>query len=477
MDKTVASPAEAVADIPDGASVAIAGFGIGHRFPTSLIVALRDAGVRNLTVVCNSLGSVDQMRAQILAEAGQIRRLVAAFSARPGMKSPAEEQIAAGEMEIELVPQGVLVDRMRAAAAGIPAFFSPVGAETALAEGKEVREFDGQLHVLETAIHVDYAFLRAYRADRLGNCQFRGGSQNFNPAFAKAAKVAIVEADEIVEPGDIPPELVDLPGIFVDRVTRATVFPSGRPHSLRTREQSLTDTTWMKYNGKPGLSRAQVAERAARLLPDNSYVNLGLGLPTLVSAFTEGRNIVLHAENGILGYGAPAEGDGVDLDVYNAGGETVTLEPGASFFDSVVSFEIARSGRLDAVLLGAYQVDASGALANWSTPSMTGGAIGGAMDLCVWPNNVIVLMSHCDSKGRPKLVDECTFPITAPNCVSTVITDLALLERGEEGFTINEVAPGFTPEEVVALTGMKVAVADNVRTMTFAESHSEGLST
>src|SRR5499426_2553658 len=222
MDKVVASPTQAVADIPDGASVAIAGFGVAHRFANSLILALRERGSKNLTIVCNSLGDPGAIRGQILAENKQIKKLIAAFSVRPGTPTASEQQITAGELEVELVPQGILVERCRAGGAGIPAFYSPTAVHTDLAKGREIREFDGQLHVLEHAIHVDYALLRGYRADRLGNVQFRGGSQNFNPSFAKAARVAIVEVDEIVEPGEIAPELIDLPGIFISRVVKTT---------------------------------------------------------------------------------------------------------------------------------------------------------------------------------------------------------------------------------------------------------------
>src|SRR5919106_6782364 len=220
MNKIVASPEQAVADIPNGATVAIAGFGVAHRFATALICALRDQNTKDLTLVCNSLGDEGATRGQILAENTQVKKLIAAFSVRPGTPTASEEQIVAGELAVELVPQGILVERCRAGGAGIPAFYSPTSVGTDLANGREHREFDGKQYVLEHAIRLDYAFCRGYRADRLGNVQFRGGNQNFNPAFAKAAKVAIVEVDEIVEPGEIPPELIDLPGIFVQRVMK-----------------------------------------------------------------------------------------------------------------------------------------------------------------------------------------------------------------------------------------------------------------
>jgi 3-oxoacid CoA-transferase len=463
MNKIYPSPQEAIADIPDGATIAIAGFGVAHRFATSLIVALRDRGTKDLTIVCNSLGDPGATRGQILAENNQVKKLIAAFSIRAGTPTAAEAQIAAGKMEVELVPQGILVERCRAGGAGIPAFYSPTGVGTAIAEGKEVRMFDGRLHVLEKAIRVDYAFLRGYRADRLGNVQLRGGSQNFNPSFAKAARVAIVEVDEIVEPGEIPPELVTLPGIFVSRVVKTT--DTTNPRAWRRPERRPADKPRF-YHGKPALTRAGIAKRAAGLIRDGTYVNLGVGIPTMVSNYLQGRDVILHAENGILGYGRMVSTeDEIDPDIYNAAGQFVALNPGASFFDSVTSFEMARGGWIDTVILGAYEVDQYGNVANWSTTDAKRGGIGGAMDLLSGRAELIIVMEHCDSRGRPKLRRECTYPLTGRACVDYVVTDLALLRRDRDRFVLAEVAPGFTPEEVIAFTEMEIRVSPDVKPM------------
>jgi len=293
MDKVVASPEQAIADVSHGSTIAIAGFSVGHRFATSLILALREKGTKELTLVCNSLGDPGATRGQILAENNQVKKLVAAFSVRPGTPTASEEQITAGTMEVELVPQGILVERCRAGGAGIPAFYSPTSVGTDLVKGREIREFDGKPHVLEYALHVDYALLRGYRADRLGNVQFRGGSQNFNPSFAKAARVAIVEVDEIVEPGEIPPELIDLPGIFVSRVVKTTQTVDGK--AWRRPERRPSDTPRL-YNGKPALTRAGIAKNAGRLVKEGTYVNLGVGIPTMVSNYLQGRDVILHAD-------------------------------------------------------------------------------------------------------------------------------------------------------------------------------------
>ena len=461
MNKVFASPAQAIADIKDGATIAIAGFSVGHRFATSLILALREKGTKELCLVCNSLGDPGATRGQILAENKQVKKLIAAFSVRPGTPTASEDQIVSGEMAVELVPQGILVERCRAGGAGIPAFYSPTSVGTALAEGREIREFDGKPHVLEQAIHVDYAFLRGYRADLLGNVQFRGGSQNFNPSFAKAARVAIVEVDEIVEPGVIPPELINLPGIFVSRVVKTT-----EKFDLWRRPERRPSDKPRLYNGKPGLTRAGIAKNAARLVRDGTYVNLGVGIPTMVSNYLVERDVILHAENGVLGYGRMlSEEHEVDPDIYNAAGQFVALKPGASFFDSVTSFEMARGGRIDTVILGAYEVDRTGSVANWSTADAKRGGIGGAMDLLSGKGDLIIVMEHSDSKGRAKLRKKCTYPLTGKGCVSYVVTDLALLRWHDGRFVLDEVAPGFTPREVVELTEMELTVAPSVRAM------------
>lgn len=462
-DKVVTTASEAVADIPDGASVAVAGFGISHRFPSTLLEALRDQGAKGLTVYCNGLGSQGAPTAQMLAENEQISKLVASFSSRPGPPTLAEEQILAGMLEFEVVPQGILVERMRAGGAGIPAFYTEVGAGTLVAEGKDVRHFDGRPHILERAINADYAILRGNRADRYGNVQFRGGSRNFNDSFAKAARTAIIEVEEILEVGQLKPEEIDLPGIFISRVVKTTTTVDVK--SLPQRTARAADSR-REYGGKPALSRAEIGRRAAALLNNGDVINLGAGLPNQVVNYLNGRDVVLHAENGMLNYGGFVDLNEADPDFHDAGGNFIGLLPGVSFFDSVTSFEIARGQRLDAVILGAYQIGADGNLANWAHPGRPGGGIGGAMDLAVGAKSVIVTMEHVDSKGRPKLVQECSYPVTATGCTDVVVTDLALLRRHDSGrFVLEELAEGFTAEEVLEMTTMDVDVAEHLGVM------------
>jgi 3-oxoacid CoA-transferase len=453
MDKIFGSPEESIADLTDGASIAVTGFGTSYGFPVSLLVATKEKGVKNLCLVSNGLGAVGQLRSMMLIANKQVKRLIVSFSWRPGPRTPADDQIEDGEIEVELVPQGILVERMRAGGAGIPAFYSPTGIGTSVAEGKEVRIFNGKPHILETALNVDYAFVRGYRADKLGNVELKGSNRNFTPAFAKAARCTIVEVDEIVDVGEIDPENVGLPGIFVNRIVKATVEADEvRPASRRPGNKPR------EYNGKAGWTRDEMAKRIASMLEEGTYVNLGVGMPTLVSNYIEGRDIILHGENGILGYGEMVEGDAVDRNIFNAAGQYVSSLPGASYFDSVQAFEMARAGRLHTVVLGSYQVDQEGNLANYSLTDARRGGIGGAMDLIAGKQTLIVMMEHRDSKDNPKLLRKCTFPLTGIGCVDIVVTDLAILRRTDNGFVLQEVAEGFTADEVIALSDMDIRV-------------------
>jgi 3-oxoacid CoA-transferase len=362
----------------------------------------------------------------------------------------------AGEMTFELVPQGTLVERLRAAGAGLAAIYTPTGIGTPIAEGKEVRYFDGKPYLLETAISVDYAFIAAHRADRHGNVEFRGANHHFGPSFAKAARVAIVEVDEVVDVGEIPPERIGLPGIFVARVVRATVPNVAPKHGPRSRDVEAPRV----YNGKPGWTRPQMAELAASLMPEGSYVNLGLGIPSYVSSYARDRHLILHGENGVLGYGEIVPDEQTYPDVFNASGFPVTPSPGVSYFESVTAFEMVRGGRVDFVVLGAYQVDAEGSFANWQTPGMLGGGIGGAMDLVASGRTVVVMMEHRDSRDRPKVVQRCSYALTGKACVDILVTDLAVFRRRNGVLEVEQVAPGFTPEEVLALTDLDTPAVD-----------------
>ena len=222
-NKVYESMDDAVADIPDGVTIFSPGFG-GVGVPRNLLAALNRQGAKGLTAVSNNAGTVDELvDIGTLVEAGQIKKMICAFTAspHPSMVTPFTRMYNNDEIDAELVPQGTLAERLRIAAAGIGGFYTPTSVGTELAEGKEHREINGRLYVLEFPLPADYAFIRAWKADTLGNLQFRMAQRNFNPIMATAAKITIVEVEnDIVAPGELDPDQIHTPSVYVDRIVR-----------------------------------------------------------------------------------------------------------------------------------------------------------------------------------------------------------------------------------------------------------------
>jgi 3-oxoacid CoA-transferase subunit A len=219
MDKVFEAAADAIFDLEDGMTVMSGGFGLSGN-PENLILATREKGTKDLVVISNNCGT-DEHGLGVLLQNKQLRKMIASYV---GENKEFERQFLNDELEVELNPQGTLAERIRAAGAGIPAFYTPTGFGTLVAEGKETREFDGRHYVMERALHADFAFVKAQKGDTHGNLVFNGTARNFNPLMAKAATITVAEVEELVEPGELDPNEIHLPGIYVQRILEGTDY-------------------------------------------------------------------------------------------------------------------------------------------------------------------------------------------------------------------------------------------------------------
>jgi 3-oxoacid CoA-transferase subunit A len=219
MKKVVASAEEAIQDVLDGATIMVGGFGL-CGIPENLIRALARRGVKDLTTISNNAG-VDGLGVGLLLANGQLRRHIGTYV---GENKLLEQMVLNGTVQLDLVPQGTFAERIRAGGAGIPAFFTPTGVGTVVADGKEVREFDGRTYIMERALKADFAFVKAWKGDHWGNLVYRKTARNFNPMMATAAKITIAEVEDLVEPGELDPDLVHTPSVFVKRIFQGGLF-------------------------------------------------------------------------------------------------------------------------------------------------------------------------------------------------------------------------------------------------------------
>lgn len=468
---------DAVSDIPSGSKLLVGGFGL-CGIPENLISGLLEKKdeIKDLTAVSNNAG-VDDFGLGLLLQSKQIKRMVSSYV---GENKEFERQYLGGELEVELTPQGTLAEKIRAGAAGVPAFFTPTGYGTLIQEGgapikydkqggiliasepRETRQFNGSNYVMEEAIRGDYALIKAWKADKKGNIIFRKTANNFNQAMAMAANTTIVEVEEIVENCELDPNAIHVPSIYVNRIVLGENYEKRIERTTLKKEPTNEASDAPK---KPAqITRERIVKRAALEFKDGMYANLGIGMPMLASNYIpSGVDITLQSENGVLGLGEFPTLENVDPDLINAGKETVTVADGAAYFGSHDSFSMIRGGHVDLTMLGAMQVAENGDLANWMIPGKMVKGMGGAMDLVGAPGSkVVILMEHSAKNGSHKILNSCNLPLTGKGVVNMIITEKAVFEVGDEGLVLKEVWEGLTVDDIRAVTEPDFKVDENI---------------
>ena len=471
--KVFKSTSAAVEDIASGCQLAVGGFG-NCGIPENLIYALSRRKVYDLELISNNCGSQGYGIHHLF-----IKRMVKKImSSYVGDNDNFEWRYMNGDIEVEYVPQGSLAEKLRAGGAGIPAFYTQVGAGTPISDGnfpcklsrdgeqvlkktlpKEVREINGSLCVLEEAFRPDFAFVKAWKGDSLGNLVYRGTARNFNPLMAMAGKTTIAEVEVLVEPGELDPSQVHTPGVFVQRVVQGEKYEK----IIERLTLDAGSVSSIPGRGVQKRNRRKIIERAVQELRPGMVVNLGIGIPTLIPQFVPSSlDIRFHSETGIIGTGLYPKPGLEDPDIINGGKETCTVTKGAAFFDSAESGAIMRGGHLDLSFVGGIQISKTGDLANWYVSARMIKGCGANLEIAASRSKIVVLMEH-SGKNNLRIVEELNLPITGRNVVSMLITELGVFNFVEGRIELREIAEGVTLDQIRNATECEFKVASNLK--------------
>lgn len=474
--KIFKSSDEAIASIKSGMTILGGGFGTCGVPNSLMLAATRKQDLNNLTFVSNNAG-IENYGIGLLLNAGKVKKMISSYV---GENKSFEHLYLSGQLEVELTPQGTLAEKIRCGGAGIPIFATPTGVGTLVETGGIVNKYNekrepeilslprqtyfddkGKKYLLEKSIRGDVAFIKAWQADKFGNLRYRKSAMNFNSDMATAADYVIAEVEEFVD--EIEPQFVHTPCVYVNAMVKS--------EDLRKPVEKITNTKNMAFSKElekdpKNFVRFKIAKRAAQEVHDRSFLNLGIGIPTMVPSFIpHNLTTFVQSENGLMGvdgYPEPGEEDG---DLIDAAKQSVIIKKGGSFFSSSSSFAMIRGAHLDFTMLGGMEVAANGDLANWIIPGKMVKGMGGAMDLVGSGSKVIVLMEHT-SKGKPKILESCTLPLTGKHVVNKIITELAVFEVKPEGkgLVLTDIASETTLHDVIISTGCSFDVSTNLKT-------------
>ena len=462
------NPTEAIADIRTGSSIAIGG-SMNVGFPENLIKAVKAYGNYDFTLV--TLGcSVEGYAVNSLISNRQVKRLITPFLGSKDIQS----QYHNGELELELVPGGTLAEKIRAAGAGIPGFWTSTGVGTIIeeggfpikykrggvgisiqAEGKEKRYFNGKEHLYEESIRTEYSLVKAWKADPLGNLVYRRTAKNFNPEIAICSKVTIAEVEELVPLGSLDPDEIDTPGIFVHRIIK------GEAYSKPLFVNELIDDQGDREDSKKTEVSRQIAKRAAKEFKAGMYIKIDTGIPSLITEYLPD-GVIVASSSGIIG--VSKENKIIDPDTIIASGSPAGLIAGAAVVSTNMIMDLIRGGHFNASVMGAFQVSSNGDLANWFVPGVYVKGIGGSMDSVADKDQLNIITMHHTYDGRPKIVPECTLPLTGKRCVKKIITELGVFDFREDGLNLLELAQGVTLDHIRSKTGCGFTVSSDLRT-------------